>query len=144
MAEAFLDASLVVMLAVVTASDLRSRTIPDWALIAAFGLGIPLSVVADPASMPERTLASLGAGGLLLAAALVRPHGMGLGDVKLAAVLGFYLGSAMVAAMLVAFGTGSIAGLVVLARHGWAARGRAIPFAPYLAIGAFAAMTSQP
>ena len=68
---------------------------------------------------------------------------MGLGDVKLGAVLGLYLGPAVVAALLVAFATGAVAGLAVLVRHGWAARARALPFAPFLSIGALIALATQ-
>jgi leader peptidase (prepilin peptidase)/N-methyltransferase len=86
----------------------------------------------------------VGAAGFLLAAALVRPDGMGLGDVKLAGVLGIYLGAAVIEAMVVAFAAGSLAGLVLLARHGWAARSSTIPFAPFLALGALLAIAPQP
>ncbi len=65
---------------------------------------------------------------------------MGLGDVKLAGVLGVYLGAAVIEAMIVAFAAGSAVGLALIARHGWAARGRTIPFAPFLALGALVAM----
>jgi leader peptidase (prepilin peptidase)/N-methyltransferase len=63
---------------------------------------------------------------------------MGLGDVKLAAVLGLYLGRGVIAALLVAFVSGSLIGLVLIARNGWAARSRTIPFAPFLSLGALA------
>jgi leader peptidase (prepilin peptidase)/N-methyltransferase len=101
-------------------------------------------VLSDPGGVPERLVAGIGASGFLLAAALVRPDGMGLGDVKLAGVLGIYLGEAVIAAMVVAFATGSVTGLVVLVRHGWGARCRTIPFAPFLALGAVVAVASQP
>ncbi|HEY1358190.1 MAG TPA: hypothetical protein VGF21_07790, partial [Thermoleophilaceae bacterium] len=76
----------------------------------------------------------------LLAAALIRPNGMGLGDVKLAGVIGVYLGAAVLEAMIVAFAAGSIVGLALIARHGWAARRRTIAFAPCLAVGAVVAL----
>jgi leader peptidase (prepilin peptidase) / N-methyltransferase len=144
MAAAVLDASLVAMLGVVAVSDLRTRLVPDAALAAGLALAVPVCLASDAAGMPERLLAGLAAGGFLLAAALVRPEGMGLGDVKLAAVLGFYLGRMVVEAMLVAFAAGSLAGLLLLARHGLAARGRTIPFAPCLALGALVAIAPQP
>ncbi len=143
MAAAVLDASLVTMLGVVTVSDLRARLVPDTALGASLALAVPVCIASDPAGMPERLLAGLAAGGFLLAAALIRPQGMGLGDVKLAGVLGFYLGAMVVEAMLVAFAAGSIAGLLLLARHGLAARSRTIPFAPCLALGALVAIAPQ-
>jgi prepilin signal peptidase PulO-like enzyme (type II secretory pathway) len=45
--------------------------------------------------------------------------------------------------MLVAFASGSVGGLALIARRGWAARRRTIPFAPCLAIGALVAMVLQ-
>jgi leader peptidase (prepilin peptidase)/N-methyltransferase len=144
MAAAVLDASLVALLGVITVSDLRTRLVPDAVLLASLAVALPVCLVSDPGAVPERLLAGLAAGGFLLAAALIRPDGMGLGDVKLAGVLGVYLGPRVVEAMVVAFAAGSVAGLVLLARHGLAARTSTIPFAPFLAIGALAALAPQP
>ncbi len=143
MAAAVLDASLVALLGVVTVSDLRSRLVPDGALLAGLAIALPVCLLSDPDALPGRIVAGLAAGGFLLAAALIRPDGMGLGDVKLAGVLGVYLGARVVEAMLVAFAAGSIAGLILLARHGWSARSSTIPFAPFLALGALAALVAQ-
>jgi leader peptidase (prepilin peptidase)/N-methyltransferase len=60
---------------------------------------------------------------------------MGMGDVKLAGVMGLYLGVAVAPALLVAFLAGSLVGLVGVARLGSAGRKVAIPFAPFLAAG---------
>jgi leader peptidase (prepilin peptidase)/N-methyltransferase len=144
MAVPLLHALLILLAAVVTVSDLRSRRIPDLALLTALALAAPVCALSDPSGLPERLLAATAAGGFLLTAALLRPDGMGLGDVKLAGVLGFYLGSRVVEALLIAFAVGSLAGLLVLLRHGWAARHRTIPFAPFLALGALAAIATQP
>jgi leader peptidase (prepilin peptidase)/N-methyltransferase len=144
MAAALLDASLIALLGVVTLSDLRTRLVPDGALLASLAIAVPVCLLSDPGAMPERLVAGLGAGGFLLAAALIRPSGMGLGDVKLAGVLGIYLGTAVIEAMVIAFAAGSVAGLALLARHGWEARSRTIPFAPFLALGALVAMAPQP
>ena len=94
-----------------------------------------LAAAADPASLPERLLAAAAGGGVLLAAALAYPRGMGMGDVKLVAVMGLYLGRSLAPALLVAFAAGSLAGAVLLLRHGPEARKRAIPFGPFLALG---------
>jgi leader peptidase (prepilin peptidase)/N-methyltransferase len=91
--------------------------------------------VADPGSLPERAAAAVAAGGLLFAAALAYPRGMGLGDVKLAAVMGLFLGRNVAPAILVALLAGSAVGLAMIARHGAAARKQAIPFGPFLALG---------
>jgi leader peptidase (prepilin peptidase)/N-methyltransferase len=144
MAAALLDASLIALLGVVTVSDLRTRLVPDGALVASLAIAVPVCLLSDPRGMPERLVAGLGAAVFLLAAALIRPNGMGLGDVKLVGVLGVYLGAAVIEAMVVAFSAGSIAGVVLLVRHGWKARSRTIPFAPFLAIGALVALAPQP
>jgi leader peptidase (prepilin peptidase) / N-methyltransferase len=144
MAAALAAVSLLALLLTVTVADLRARLVPDRALAIATAIVLPLAAVADPASLPERGLAALGAGGFLLAAALIRPGAMGLGDVKLAAVLGLYLGRGVVAALLVAFALGSLFGLALIARHGWTARSRSIPFAPFLSLGALAALVANP
>ncbi len=140
MAAALLDASLVLLLGVVTLSDLRTRLVPDGPLVLALVVAVLLCALSAPAELPVRLAAAAGAAGFLLAAALIRPDGMGLGDVKLAGVLGLYLGVAVVEAMIVAFATGSVVGLALIARHGWSARTRTIPFAPCLALGALVAL----
>ena len=58
-----------------------------------------------------------------------------MGDVKLAGVMGLYLGSSVLPALLAAFLAGSGYGVVVMARHGLAARKTGVPFGPFLALG---------
>ena len=143
MAAAVLDASLIALLGVVTVSDLRTRLVPDPALVASLAVALPVCVLSDPGGFPERLLCGLAAAGFLLVAALIRPDGMGLGDVKLQVARGLP-GPRVAEAMPVAFAAGSLAGVFLLARHGWSARSRTIPFAPFLAIGALVAIVTQP
>jgi leader peptidase (prepilin peptidase)/N-methyltransferase len=126
---------LVTTLCAVSLTDLEHRIIPNRILLAAAVLGVAIAAVGDPASLPERAIAALGAGGFFFAAALLYPRGMGLGDVKLAALLGLFLGRDVVPAILVALLAGSAVGLAMIAREGAAARKRAIPFGPFLALG---------
>jgi leader peptidase (prepilin peptidase)/N-methyltransferase len=91
--------------------------------------------ISDPGSFVERGIAALGAGGALFLIALAYPRGMGMGDVKLVAVMGLYLGSAVAPAMLIGFAAGAAVGVGLIARDGAAARKRAIPFGPFLALG---------
>jgi leader peptidase (prepilin peptidase)/N-methyltransferase len=125
----------VTTLTAVTLTDLERRIIPNKILVVAAVLAIAIGAIADPGSLPERTLAAVGAGGLLFLAALAYPRGMGMGDVKLAAVMGLFLGRNVAAAILVALLAGSLVGLAMIARHGADARKRAIPFGPFLALG---------
>jgi leader peptidase (prepilin peptidase) / N-methyltransferase len=144
MADAVLHVSLVGLALVVTVTDLRSRLIPDLPLLAALTMAISVCAIDHSGSIGGRLLAGAAAGGFLLAAALVRPDGMGLGDVKLAGVLGVYLGARVIEAMVVAFAAGALAGVVVLVRHGWEGRRRTIAFGPFLALGALVAIAPQP
>ena len=76
----------VTMLMAVTLTDLERRIIPNKILLAARPRSAwSIAAATDPGSLPERAIAAAAAGGLLFAAALAYPRGMGLGDVKLAA-----------------------------------------------------------
>ena len=81
-------------------------------------------------------IAAAAAGGFLLVVALLYPRGMGMGDVKLAAVMGIFLGRAVAPALLIGFAAGAIYGIALIARHGQAARKQKVPFGPFLALGA--------
>lgn len=125
----------VSMLLAVTLTDLERRIIPNRILAVASLIGVAIVAISDPASLPERAAAAAGAGGLFFLAALAYPGGMGMGDVKLAAAMGLFLGVEVVPALLVALLAGSVVGVATIVRHGTGARKRAIPFGPFLAIG---------
>lgn len=131
---------LVTTLLAVTLTDLERRVIPNKILIVAAVLGLVIAAATDPGSLPERLAAGAGAGGLLFLAALAYPRGMGLGDVKLAATMGLLLGRNVAPALFVALLAGSALGLAMIARDGAAARKRAIPFGPFLAVGGVVAL----
>jgi leader peptidase (prepilin peptidase)/N-methyltransferase len=139
-AEMALGLVFVTMLLTVSLTDLELHLIPNKILLTAALAGLAIVAATDPASLPERLAAAAAAGGLLFAAALAYPRGMGLGDVKLAAVMGLFLGRNVGVAILVALLAGSAVGLVMVAREGVAARKRGIPFGPYLAIGGVVAL----
>ena len=130
----------VAMLAAITLTDLERRLIPNRILIAGAVAALAIAVATDPSSLPERGIAALAAGGLLLLIALAYPRGMGMGDVKLAAVMGLYLGSAVSVALAVAVIAGSVVGIGVMLREGSGARKQAVPFGPFLALGGVVAL----
>jgi leader peptidase (prepilin peptidase)/N-methyltransferase len=134
-AETAIGLVFVTMLAAVTLTDLEQRTIPNKILLVGSIICIAIALPTDPGGMPERAIAAAAAGGLFFAAALAYPSGMGLGDVKLAAAMGLFLGRAVAPAILAALLVGSIVGLTLIARHGSSARKIAIPFGPFLALG---------
>jgi leader peptidase (prepilin peptidase) / N-methyltransferase len=134
--ELLLGLALVAVSVAVTVTDLERRIIPNKVLLVGAVLAVAIAAVGDPGSLAERAIAAAAAGGLLFAAALAYPRGMGLGDVKLAATMGLFLGRDVAPAILVALLAGSLVGLAMIARHGAAARKQAIPFGPFLALGA--------
>jgi leader peptidase (prepilin peptidase) / N-methyltransferase len=125
----------VTTLLAITLTDLERRVIPNRVLLAAAIAGAAIVAVGDPSSLPERAIAAAAAGGGMFLVALAYPRGMGLGDVKLTAVMGLFLGRNVAPAILVALLAGSVVGLVLIAREGAEARKRAIPFGPFLALG---------
>ena len=134
-AQLVLGLVFVATLAAITLTDLERRVIPNRILLVSALLGVAIAAVADTSSLPERAIWACAAGGLLLVTALVYPSGMGMGDVKLAALMGLYLGSAVAPALLVGFLSGALVGLVMIAREGSGARKKGIPFGPFLALG---------
>lgn len=139
-AEIAIDLVFVTMLAAITLTDLEQRIIPNKILVAGAVACVAIALPTDPAGMPERMIAAAAAGGLLFVVVLAYPAGMGLGDVKLAAVMGLFLGRSVAPAIFVALLAGSLVGVVLIARHGARGRKMAIPFGPFLALGGLVGM----
>jgi leader peptidase (prepilin peptidase) / N-methyltransferase len=125
----------VPMLVAITLTDIERRIIPNRILLVAGVAAVAIAAVGDLESLPVRLIAGAGAGALLFLAALAYPKGMGLGDVKLAATMGLFLGRNVIPALFVALLVGSLVGLAMIAREGASARKRTIPFGPFLALG---------
>jgi leader peptidase (prepilin peptidase)/N-methyltransferase len=130
---------LLLVLTVLPAAliDLDHHRIPNWITGPAAVLALVLGSALGWGGEAERLIAGAAAGGFLLIAALAYPRGMGMGDVKLAAVIGLILGRAVAAAMVTALVAGVIIGIVVIARAPADQRRQAgVPFGPFLAFGA--------
>jgi leader peptidase (prepilin peptidase) / N-methyltransferase len=125
-------------LVTISATDLERRIVPNRIVLPATIVVLGLQLVWRPTV--EWPLAGLGAAGFLLLAALAYPRGMGMGDVKLALLLGVAVGRAVPVALLVGMIAALVPSIVLLARHGAAARKMAIPFAPFLAVGGVVAL----
>jgi len=132
---------LVTALVPIALIDLDRRIIPNAITLPAAVAAIVAAGVIDIDFVPEQLIAGLAAGGFFLLAALLYPRGMGMGDVKLAAVLGLYLGRAVAPAILIALVSGVVVGAAIIARKG-AREGRrtAVPFGPFLALGGVVAL----
>lgn len=134
---------LVTALVPITLIDLDHRRIPNAITLPAAIVAVAAGTAIDPSGELGRLAAGAGAALFLLVPALIRPDGMGMGDVKLAGVLGLCLGPSVAVALLVALLSGTIAGVLLAARSGVGeARRTAIPFGPYLAFGGVVAIVA--
>jgi leader peptidase (prepilin peptidase)/N-methyltransferase len=130
--------------------DLHHRIIPNVVVLPSlvlFGAGVAaLALAGQPMSPSTAALGFLAYGGGLMAVAMISPSGMGMGDVKLAALIGMVLGALgwvyVAVAAMVAVLAGGVGAVATLARGG--TRKDAIPFGPYLAGGAAVAALVGP
>jgi leader peptidase (prepilin peptidase) / N-methyltransferase len=125
-------------LVVATATDLERRIVPNGVVLPAFVVVLALNTLAHPS--PEWALGAVGAAGFLFLAALAYPGGMGMGDVKLALLIGAMLGRTTPVGLMLGLLFALIPSIVLFARHGTRARKIRIPFAPFLAAGAVVAL----
>jgi leader peptidase (prepilin peptidase)/N-methyltransferase len=125
-------------LVVVTATDIERRIVPNRVVLPGTVFVLGLQTASRPSA--EWAIAAAAASGFLLLAALAYPAGMGLGDVKLALLMGAALGREVAVALMLAMIAALVPSLVLLARHGSRARKMAIPFAPFLALGSVVAL----
>lgn len=137
-AEAAIAAFFCAVLVAVSAIDLEHRIIPNRIVLPATVVVLVANTARDLS--PEWAIAALAGSGFLLAAALVYPAGMGMGDVKLALLMGAALGRTVSAALMVGMLAAMVPSLVLFARHGSKARKMGIPFGPFLAIGSVVAL----
>ena len=139
--DALLGLALVLLLVPITLIDLDHRIIPNTLTLTGAIVAPAILALTAPGAIPEHLIAAAAGGGFFLVAALAYPRGMGMGDVKLAAVLGLFLGRAVGPAVFVALIAGTLVGAAVIARKG-AQEGRktAVPFGPFLALGGVVAL----
>jgi prepilin signal peptidase PulO-like enzyme (type II secretory pathway) len=136
--EALVDILGCAVLVAVTVTDLERRVVPNRIVLPALAAALVVQTAREPS--PEWIAASLAAGGFFLLAALVYPAGLGMGDVKLAAFLGAWLGTPVVVALFAGSLLTLIPAVIILALRGSAGRKTAIPFAPFLAAGGVVAL----
>jgi leader peptidase (prepilin peptidase)/N-methyltransferase len=136
-----LNVAFILLLVPIALIDAEHRIIPNRLTALGAILALVIGTVLDPSGEPQRLIAGAIAGGALLLAALAYPGGMGMGDVKLAGVMGLFLGSAVAPAMLVALFAGVLFGVFVMSSKGaQTARKTAVPFGPFLAFGSLVAV----
>ena len=131
--DAALAAFFCATLVAISATDAERHIIPNRVVLPAAAVVLAANTMLHPSL--EWTVAGLGAALFLLVAALAYPAGMGMGDVKLALLLGVMLGRTVPVAMMVGMVSALVPSIVLYARHGSAARKMKIPFGPFLALG---------
>jgi leader peptidase (prepilin peptidase) / N-methyltransferase len=127
-------AGFCVVLVAISAIDFEHRIIPNRIVVPAAAVALVAQTALEPS--PEWALAGFAAALFLLVAALAYPGGMGMGDVKLALLLGAVLGRNVAPGMMIGMVAAILPSIFLFARHGAAARKMAIPFGPFLAFGA--------
>ena len=133
-------ASLAALLVVLTAIDLERRVLPNAIVLPAIAVALPAQLLLAPDRWLEWTLAAGGAALVLCFPLVLGRAGIGMGDVKLAFLLGLVLGQGVMLAILVASLAVLPVALILLARHGGAAMRMGVPFGPVLGLGAVVAL----
>ena len=131
-------AAFCAVLVAISAIDLTHRIIPNRIVLPAFLVVLAAQTLLEPS--PEWALAALGASGFLFLAVLIHPAGMGMGDVKLALLMGAMLGRTVPVALMLGMLAALVPAVFLLARHGSKARKMGIPFGPFLALGSVIAL----
>lgn len=137
-ADAAVAALFCATLVAVSVIDLEHRIVPNPLVLPAAAVVLVAQTALHPSV--EWLLAAFGAATFLFVAMLAYPNGMGMGDVKLALLLGAMLGHIVPVALLIGVLAALVPAAVLLVRHGSSARKMGIPFAPFLALGGVVAL----
>src|SRR5918997_2222181 len=130
-----LELPFVAALIALAAIDYDHKLLPNAIVYPLAAYGLIATVAVDQGDLVEHLASGAGAFLFLFLAVLAYPRGMGMGDVKLAGAMGLFLGLSVIPALLVAFLSGSVVGVAIIAREGAAGRKKAVPFGVFLALG---------
>jgi leader peptidase (prepilin peptidase) / N-methyltransferase len=139
-----LELPFVAALIALAAIDFDHKLLPNKIVYPLAAYGVIATLLVDRDDLVENLIAGAGAFAFLLLAVIAYPRGMGMGDVKLAGAMGLYLGLSVIPALLTAFLTGSVVGVVIIAREGAAGRKKAVPFGVFLALGGIVGVLAGP
>ena len=139
-----LELPFVAALIALAAIDFDHKLLPNKIVYPLAAYGVIATLLVDQDDLVENLIAGAGAFLFLLVAVIAYPRGMGMGDVKLAGAMGLYLGLSVIPALLVAFLSGSLVGVVIIAREGAAGRKKAVPFGVFLALGGIVGVLAGP
>ena len=139
-ARGLIGAGFAVVLVALSAIDIDQGIIPNRIVLPATAVVLVAQIACFPDQALEWVLASVGAAAFLCLPLLVMPEGLGMGDVKLALLMGAGLGTAVIDALFYASLAGFVLAAVLLVRHGRGALTMGFPFGPFLAFGAIVAL----
>lgn len=139
-----LELPFVAALIALGAIDFDHKLLPNKIVYPLAAWGLVSTVLVQRGELVEHLIAGGAAFLFLFVTVLAYPRGMGMGDVKLGGAMGLFLGLSVIPALLLAFLSGSLVGLAIVAREGAAARKKAIPFGVFLALGAIVALLAGP
>ncbi len=139
-----LELPFVAVLIAVAGIDLEHRIVPNKIVAPAAVYAVAAGAVVMTDDLPELLIAGAAAFLAMLLIALAYPRGMGMGDVKLAGVMGLYLGQSVMPALFIGFLSGSVVGVGMMLREGSGARKKGVPFAPFLALGGLVGLLAGP
>jgi len=128
-------ALLLLVLVIASITDLRARIVPNPLTLAAAVGGLVLAATGGPVALALALLTGLALAAPLLLVSLARPEGMGMGDVKLVAVIGIFLGWQALPALLAGLALAGLTGLVISLISRQRPSRVALPLAPFLAAG---------
>jgi leader peptidase (prepilin peptidase) / N-methyltransferase len=143
-ADLWLELPFVACLIALAGIDFDHQLLPNKIVYPMAVWGVAATAIVQSGDLVEHLIAGASAFAFLLAVVLAYPRGMGMGDVKLAGAMGVYLGLSVIPAMLVAFLTGTVVGLAIIAREGAQARKKAVPFGIFLALGGVVGVLAGP
>jgi leader peptidase (prepilin peptidase)/N-methyltransferase len=136
--EAALAAGFCCVLVALSVIDARHRIVPNRIVLPAAAVALVAHTAIDPS--PAWALWALAAAGALFLVVLAYPRGLGMGDVKLALLLGAVLGASVCVAIMIGLFAALVPAAVLVARHGATARKMGVPLVPFLSFGAVVAL----
>jgi leader peptidase (prepilin peptidase)/N-methyltransferase len=138
--ETLLVVFVIAVLAVLSWRDVKARVIPNKIVLPAWAIVLTAQIALHPDHWVEWVVASAAAVGVFIVPALVLPDGLGMGDAKLAGLIGAALGYSVLNGLLVGTFLAGLFAAAMLLRYGSAARRATFPYGPFLAAGAVAVL----
>jgi len=132
--EAFVAAAGCAVVVVLTVTDLERRIVPNVIVLPALAVALVVQTLREPGV--EWLVSALAAGGFFFLLAAIYPVGLGMGDVKLAAFMGAWLGRDVGVALFAGSLLGAAMAIAIVVQKKGAGRKTMLPYVPALAAGA--------